>query len=245
VEILAALSVGVLILSALTIAIKTFGLWRRSRQVPELLLSMMLFSVTVIGYPVAVACSLIPPAEVVSIHVVYPLAINGGFVCLLLFTQRVFRPKVPWAACLVGLTLLVLAASSVAYIAEVTGENPRELTKMVGLALFNSTGIAVAYFWTTLESLGSYRRLRLQLRLGLTEAIVANRVLLWGLMTLAAGVAVILNAVAILLGTPLSPPIVAISSGLGLLHAGFLFLAFNPPGWYRIWVERRHALENA
>jgi hypothetical protein len=201
VEILAALSVGVLILSALTIAIKTFGLWRRSRQVPELLLSMMLFSVTVIGYPVAVACSLIPPAEVVSIHVVY--------------------------------------------IAEVTGENPRELTKMVGLALFNSTGIAVAYFWTTLESLGSYRRLRLQLRLGLTEAIVANRVLLWGLMTLAAGVAVILNAVAILLGTPLSPPIVAISSGLGLLHAGFLFLAFNPPGWYRIWVERRHALENA
>lgn len=244
-EVLAAVSVGVLVLSALIVAIKTFVLWRRSRELPELLLSMMLFSVTVIGYPLMVACSLTPATKALALHVLSTLAINGGFVCLLLFTLRVFRPKVLWAACLVGLTALVLAASAAAYIVEVTGGNPRALTEMVGLVSFNSAGTAVAYFWTTFESLGCYRRLRLQLRLGLTEGIVANRVLLWGLMTLAAGVAVILNVVAIQTGSLLTPPIVAISSGLGLVHAGSLFLAFSPPGWYRDWVERRYALESA
>ena len=244
-KIIAGLSVVVLVLSALTIAIKTFVLWRRTRQAPELLLSMMLFFVTVIGYPLAVGCALIPPSRALALHIAYPLTINGGFVFLLLFTQRVFRPNVLWATCLVALTMLILASSAGMYIHEVTGAHPRPLPEMVGLTLLNSSGIAVAYFWTTAEALACYRRLRLQLRLGLTEPVVANRVLLWGLMTLAAGLAVVLNVVVALEGAYMSPPVVAISSGLGLLYAGFLFLAFHPPTWYRGWVERRYAPEAA
>jgi hypothetical protein len=245
VEIVAALSVGVLFLSALTIAIKTFSLWRRTRQLPELLLSTMLFSVTVIGYPLAIVCTMVPATKLLAIHLAYPLAINGGFVCLLLFTLRVFRPEVRWAECLAGLTMVALAVSTVAYIVEVTGENPRPMPEMLGVALLDSVAIAVAYFWTTFESFGVYHRLRRQLRLGLTEPIVVDRVRLWGLMTLAAGIAVIMNVLAMLTGTLLSPPMVAVSSVLGLLHAGFLFLAFYPTGWYRDWVERRYALASA
>ena len=92
-EILAGLSVGLLLLSALVVAIKTFGLWLRTRALPELLLSAMLLSATVIGYPLAIACTRIPASEMLLIHLVYPFAMNLGFACLLLFTQRVFRAR--------------------------------------------------------------------------------------------------------------------------------------------------------
>jgi hypothetical protein len=244
-EVFAGLSIGLLMLSALIVAIRTSALWRRSRELPELLLTMMLMSVTVIGYPLAVACSQIPAVELLPIHIAYPLAINFGFACLLLFTLRVFRPRVLWATCLVGLCLMLLVVCTVAYIVEATGENPRAQMDMVGLSLLNSAPVSVAYFWTTFESLSCYQRLRLQLRLGLTEGLVANRMLLWGLMTLAAGIAVIINAGALFTGSFMSPLIVSVSSSLGVVHASCLFLAFHPPGWYRGWVERRYAAEHS
>jgi hypothetical protein len=37
----------------------------------------------------------------------------------------------------------------------------------------------------------------------------------------------------------LSPPIVLVSSVLGLVHAGCLLFAFHPPAWYSSWLERR------
>lgn len=242
-EIFAGLSVGLLIVSALFIAIKTFALWLRSRELPELLLSLMLLSATVIGYPLAIACSRISASEIWAIHVGYPLAMNFGFACLLLFTLRVFRSGVLWASCLVGLSLLALAVCAAAYIIEATGEDPRGPAEMIDLGLLNTLPIAVAYLWTTVEAFSYYRRLRLRLRLGLAEGHVANRVLLWGLMTLAAGIAVIANAGSMLTGSFMSPMIVSVSSGLGIVHASCLFLAFHPPGWYRGWVEQRYAVE--
>jgi hypothetical protein len=245
-EVLAGLSVVVLILTALAVAIKTFGLWLRSRQLPELLLSGMLVSATVIGYPLAVACNQIAASDVRAIHIAYPLAFNLGYVCLLLFTLRVFRAEAGWAKGLVAATLVVLAGSAAAYIVEASSAHPRPPAQLVGLSLVNSAGIAVVYFWTTFESLGYYRRLRLQQRLGLTRGeLVVNRFLLWGLMGAAAGLAVLINAGSIVLGSFMSPPIVATSSALGLVHAGCLFLAFHPPAWYRAWVEQRFAVQPA
>jgi len=237
-EIFAGLSVGLLMLGSLFIATKTFVLWRRSRELPELLLSLMLLLATVIGYPLAIACTRISAIEMLPLHIAYPLAINGGFTCLLLFTLTVFRAKAFWAVCFTGLTMLVLTSSAALYIFEVTRANPRGPSEMIGLSLFNSSGIGVVYFWTTFEALSYYRRLKLQMRLGLAEAVVANRVLLWGLMTLAAGVAVVVNAGSMMTGTFMSAPMVFLSSVLGLVHASCLFLAFHPPDWYRNWVEQ-------
>jgi hypothetical protein len=240
-ELIAGASVGLLVLCALFIAIKTIALWRRSRQLPELLLSGMLVSATVIGYPLAIACSQIPASQFRAIHIFYPLAFNLGYVCLLFFTLRVFRADAVWARVLVGVTLVALVGCAGTYIVEALGDHPRRPDQLLGLTLANSGAIAVAYFWTTGESLGYYRRLRLQLRLGLADSLVANRVLLWGLMGLAAGVAVLINAAAMWAGTFMSAPIVAVSSALGLVHAGCLFLAFHPPAWYRGWVEQGRA----
>lgn len=242
-EIFAGVSVGCLILAALAVVTKTFALWHRTRGLPELLLSLYLTCATVLGYPLIIASTLIPASEMWPLHVAGQLISNVGFACLLLFTLKVFRPHALWARCLVGLALAVFAAASVRYFLEVTGENPRPASELLGVNMLTTTPLAFAYFWTTFDAMSYYRRLRLRIRLGLAEVVVANRVLLWGLTTLAAGVAVIINAAAMLAGYFLSAPIVVVSSGLGLVHACCLFLAFHPPSWYTAWLDQRYAVQ--
>lgn len=238
-EAFAGLSVCALVLTALLVAIKTFAVWRRSRGLPELLLGAMLVSATVLGYPLAIASTRIPPSEMWGLHLASQLLFSFGYACLLLFTLRVFRPGTLWATGLAGATLLALVIGTALYAVELVGDNPRAAGEMLGLTLLNSAAIGVAYFWTTLESLRYYGQLRLRLRLGLCDVVVANRVLLWGLMSLAAGLAVIVSTGALLAGSFMTAPIVLVCSILGLVHAGCLFLAFHPPAWYRSWLEPR------
>lgn len=236
-EIFAGLSVATLILVALVVVIKTFALWLRTHGLPELLLSLYLTFATVLGYPLAIAMGLVHPSRSWQVHVVAQVVMSCGWVALLLFTLNVFRREARWARGLVGISICFIAVAVVAYALEVTGPDPRALAEMPGFGAAISTPVAIAYFWTTFEALGYYRQLRLRLRLGLAERAVVNRVLLWGLMALAAGSALVINIAAMLVGIYLSPPIVLVSSILGLGHAGCLFFAFHPPAWYRRWVE--------
>jgi hypothetical protein len=237
-ELFAGLSVCVLVLTALGIAIKTFAVWRRTRGMPELLLGTMLVTATVLGYPLAVASSRLSPTELWGIHLLSQSLFTVGYACLLLFTLRVFRPDAVWAKGLAGTTLLALVGCSVIYGIELTSEHPRRPSEMLSLTLISSGAIGVAYLWTTVEALTYYRQLRLRLRLGLAQAAVANRVLLWGLMALAAGMAVVISAGAMLAGSFMTPKIITGMSVLGLVHAGCLFFAFHPPAWYRSWLEQ-------
>lgn len=238
-EIFAGLSVSLLILSALVVSLKTFALWRRTGQLPELLLTLMLVGATVLGYPLAIATNQIPAHDAWLLHVIYPLVMNSGLACLVLFTLKVFRPGAAWAEALAALTIMGFVVCAVMYIAEASRPNPRPVEEMLGLSLFNSGTFGVAYFWTTIEAMVCHRRLKRQLRLGLADGAVVNRVLLWGLMCLSAGIAVVINAAAMLAGVFMTAPIVAISSICGLSLASCLFLAFHPPAWYRSWIEGR------
>ena len=242
-EIFAALSVGLLILVALLVSIRTFALWRRTRGLPELPLCLMLFSATVLGYPAMIATTRIPASRMWPLHVLAMALESFGILCLLLFTLKVFRPRALWARGLVAAAFLMLVAGGFAYFIEVTGENPRPASELLGINLVNTTPMAVAYFWTTLESFAYYRKLRLRLRIGLCDAVVCNRMLLWGLMTLSAGVAVVVNLAAMLAGSFLSAPVVVVSSCLGIVLACCLFLAFHPPAWYKGWLEQTVAVK--
>lgn len=105
----------------------------------------------------------------------------------------------------------------------------------------------LTYLWSTLESLLYWQQLRRRLRLGLVEPLVANRVLLWGLMSLANCTAIVANVAAMLRGVNFSesPLLLSVSSVLGLAQATCLFLAFHAPSWYRAWVDQHHAMEIA
>ena len=236
-ELFAGLSVLVLVLTALGIAIKTFMVWRRTRGLPELLLGTMLVTATVLGYPLAVASSRISPSDLWFVHFLSQSLFTVGYACLLLFTLRVFRPNAAWAKGLAGVTLLALVATAIVYGIELAGENPRRPNEMKVLTFLSTGAIGVSYFWTTFESLSYYRQLRLRMKLGLAQASVANRVLLWGMMSMAAGLAVIISAATMLAGSFMTAGVITMMSVLGLVHAGCLFFAFHPPAWYRSWLE--------
>lgn len=244
-EIFAGLCVGLLLLSAGVVAIKTFALWRRTRGLPELLLALMLLCSTVLGYPLAIASNQIPLTEMWPLHVGFAVFINLGFACLLLFTSKVFRPGVLWATCLAWLSMSIQLVCTGIALVGMLGENPHRPGAV--LTLISTVPVATAYFWTMFEALGYYRRMKLQLRLGLAKPLVTNRMLLWGLMGLAAGFAVVVNTGALLSGVDFyrSPTIVTVSSFCGLAHASCLFLAFHPPTWYRSWVELGEAVETS
>lgn len=240
-EIFAGLSVGLLVLTALAVAIKTLRMWLRTRGLPELMLGVMLVASTVIGYPLAIVSSQIPATELSALHIASQSVFCIGYAGLLLFTMHVFRPEALWAKALSGVTMLVLVGATFAFAEGITGDSPKKPGELAGVTVLISSAVGTAYLWTMTESFLYYRQLRLRLRLGLTEAVVANRVLLWGLMALSAGVAVVINAVATVLGHYMAPPVVLVSSALGLVHAGSLLFAFHPPAWYLAWVEGRGA----
>ncbi len=240
-EIFAGTSVALLILTALFVAIRTFALWLRTRGLPELLLTLYLACATVVGYPVTIAMTFTPAAEARWLHVLAVVLTACGPFFLLLFTLKVFREGVPWARALVVAALVPNFIGGAIYIVEIMGTDPRPPGELLSVNLLNSSANSVAYFWATIEALRYHAQLRLRLRLGLADVAVANRMLLWGLMTLSAGVAVVINLAAMIAGYFLSPPIVLVSSIFGVMHAACLFLAFHPPGWYRAWIEARAA----
>jgi hypothetical protein len=242
-ETIAGLSVVILVLTAFVVATKTFVLWLRTRELPELLLSIYLTGATVLGYPLLIAASQIPPTEMWPLHLCGSVVTNIGFSCLLLFTLKVFRPGVLWARLVVAACVLVFVSGSVYYFNELTGPSPRSAGEMLGLNVSSTIPIAIAYFWTTAEALGYHRRLKLRLRLGLTDIGVVNRVLLWGGMTFSAGLAVVISLVGMLSGAFMTMPLVLGLSCLGIVHAGCLFFAFHPPSWYRTWLEQRAPAE--
>jgi hypothetical protein len=82
--------------------------------------------------------------------------------------------------------------------------------------------------------------LRRRLALGLTDAIVTNRFLLWGLTGASAGVAlVILTLLRLADINYMSAPVALFTAAVcGLLASVFLYLAFLPPAAYLRWLGR-------
>jgi hypothetical protein len=112
-----------------------------------------------------------------------------------------------------------------------------------------TSGMLVTNVWVAFEPCVYYASLRKRVRLGLIEPLVAERVLLWGIGSVA-------RACMVLAG-PLSSrhlatlteadklshgaAVLVLTSLLGLVTAGTYWLAFQPPRAYLRWVEQRAA----
>jgi hypothetical protein len=83
--------------------------------------------------------------------------------------------------------------------------------------------------------------MRRRLRIGLGDAVVCDRFMLFGLMASSATAGCLLNVVAMWRGIEIleSPGIQLAGSFSGLVQAGVLVLAFAPPRSYLDWVRAR------
>ena len=166
------------------------------------------------------------------------VAINFGTLALALFIRSVFRPQRRWAFWLVvatGIGLIGGVAAS-GWEGDWLGERPFDYAWYWPELVANIAPSA----WMAIEGMISYRNAKKRRRLGLGDALSANRFLLWGL---AGSFWVGLEVASFLQEFELARS--GNSSFVGDILMGvcefvpvvLVWLAFFPPAAYRSWLE--------
>lgn len=187
-----------------------------------------------------------PPLQ--ALHIA---AHSAGLFGIWVFTWRTFRPGSAWMRGIVIAVAVTLVGSFVAI-----GITDRFAVHIIpGPIYWVSLAVRIAgVAWMSFESLRYGALLRRRLRLGLADPLVANRFLLWGvwaatvtLLNLSDPLARVWYCAVAGTTTELIPDVarnmivivVAVTSALGIVAAGCLFLTFFPTAAYRRWVLSR------
>ncbi|MGH0029583.1 MAG: hypothetical protein ACQGVC_07320 [Myxococcota bacterium] len=218
---------------------------RRTGQRPELLLGASLFAYAAVGQPLLIASR--PLGEAFGFEArlaVVTLALASQVVSLVglyLFTWTVFRRDRRWAAVLVwagGAVALAACLLIVPTIPRTPGQYAP--ATRAGLALL-AADFCASMAWTAWESLRYHARMRRRLAVGLADAVVVNRFLLWGVGcgTVACVPMAMIASVAAGLDLVVHPvPLLLMSVG-GFVISVCWTLTFFPPRAYTRWVTAR------
>ena len=244
-ESIALIGMGLQAIVGLAVGIRLMGLARRSRRFPELALSLETLLMPAVGYPslmLAVGLERLSLPGVVPVVFVALSATSVAGLMNYYFTWRVFRPNETWAGIVCGLAtwLLLAPLGALAVHVELSGINagiqnshgwtfPLVLTGLCGMG------------WTSVESFRHFLGSRRRLRIGLAEASVCNRFLLW---SLASGAWVCISVLAgfllALAENPLDGGLFTLCVGVaGLVNSVCMMLCFMPPERYLEWLRRR------
>jgi hypothetical protein len=176
-----------------------------------------------------------------------------GMTCLLLFTQRTFRPGSSGARVLVWSNCAVLVGAAIGV----------GVTEGFEVRVLNGAFYWIAYLarlapfvWVSVESFRYGAMLRRRVSIGLADPLVADRFLLWGLWSAVLAVMAFSDPLARFwywhlsgsttqwvgsIGRPIIDVVVPLSSAFGIAAVTLLFLTFFPTPAYRRWVARRSA----
>ena len=244
---LAGAAIASLIIVSTVVAIRLLLLHRRSGATPELLLGAMLFLSVSVGYPFMIASDQVGAAWSGMLFAVATIAINAGFCLLYAFTWRVFQPQAPWARAFACAGMVVLFANALHQCIQVAQGAFAFTQQPLSESLFQTTPVLVAYLWASWEALRYHAMLQRRMKLGLADAVVTDRVLLWGLLGVPTSVGILANSAAIALHLEVfsDPRILLLSSFTGMSQAVILVLAFVPPRAYLDWVRARTAASGA
>jgi len=160
------------------------------------------------------------------------------------FTWQVFRPGAAWAVILCGVGTWLLIAPIGGVVAHVAVLGIDAGIRGASSWTFPIVSAALAaYGWASLESLLYFLKARRRLRLGLVEAPVCNRFLLWALASAAFFSLAVLSAGLLLLGVnPMDSGLFTLGLGVaGLLNSVCMMLCFMPPERYLAWLRLRAA----
>jgi hypothetical protein len=226
---------------------KTLALWRRSGQRPELALGLSLCSLcsglllSAIGRLPALAMEL-------TGRVCFGLGMASVAIglCLLFdFTASVFQRRLGWQRILLacvwsGLGILAIAIIVANFRAATLAES---MTRIRPLSMGIVSAIAICFAWNASESLVYYNTLRRRMTLGLSDPVLVNRFLLWGLSgALACGLLVVIlgfvEAKVVLMREPI--PLTVLAATGSVLSISW-YLTFFSPLWYRRIVRDRAA----
>jgi hypothetical protein len=225
-------------LVSLTVGVRLLLLWRRTRQLPELLIGIGVLGIGPVGFGSSMFGSLLAPSHPhsgVLLLGLGSLAVATGVVAKCVFNWRVYRPDAAWPR---TVTFASAALLGVAFGVDLGRGFTSALAP--GPLYYVRTTIQVgALLWGAGEALRWWRLMRRRLALGLADPVVTNRFLMWGIGAGAAGVGSLVGVVAqVATGVSMREIgwVTASSSAHGMVAAIAIWLAFVPPAAYRRWI---------
>jgi hypothetical protein len=259
VEVIGGLVGGGNLLLSLVIGVRLLRLARSSAAGPEIWLALYFLLAAFLGMSLSnfvymswadVGMTLSPGVSSV-LNALYIFGTTAGMGCLYVFTWLTFRRDDAWARALVGAVVAVMVAGYIGI--AISGDFV--LSLVPGVAYWITWAARTSVFlWLLIESFRYWSLLRRRLRLGLVDALVANRFLLWGIWATGMYLMGQIDPLARVwyvvnigaggqwvpeLGRPIVLTLVTASSGLGILVMITLYLTFFPTQRFRRWVEGR------
>ena len=230
--------VGLFVTVTVLAAGRLLLLYRETRGLPELLIATLILGVGTFGVGGSfVILSTVPEGALqTALNFIPNIGVSVGMAALCLFTWRVYRPNSSsaraFAAALVIPLVGMVVYSFVAGTTLVLQSRP--------LAIASSVIHVSAMMWSAIEALLYWRAMKRRLSLGLADALVTNRFLLWGLATGMAGQGIAIGAFARLgMGLPIDAAWISLCyAAHGTVSAVCFWLAFSPPHRYARWIAR-------
>ncbi len=231
--------IGAFFVAGVLVSLRLLGLWRKTRQLPELAAALGLLGIGPLGFCVSIGGPLlVPGTRLAHLFFVSGAAFEAlGFLAASVFTWRVFRPTARWARALPIALGIGLAVALVGYalVPFVSGPPHWHVHLDAWLKV-------ICLSWGAAESLGYWRMTRRRVAIGLADALVSASFLCWGIALFAGAVGFLGAYVAILALAPgehLGAGMELVLSLCGMIAAGALFLAFLPPKAYARWLATR------
>ena len=191
--------------------------------------------ISIVGFPLSVLSGYgtAPAGEVqLPLALVSLLANALGIGCFFVFTVSVFRPRALWAHTLAGAAIACMAMAAVAIVSTLalapSGASSFELTW--GWAATFQAVCVLCFAWIGVEGLAEWAKARRRLALGLGDAAVARRLLLWGVFGVSTTLMCLVLLGVLLSGQPTGASALAqLAQALfGLVSSGAVTLAFFP-----------------
>lgn len=161
------------------------------------------------------------------------------------FTWRAFRPAETWAAALTGVISASVGSIVIGVWHGVTTADPTvsTLAATSPWLLWVRFPFMVGLIWTGVEAFRQYGMARRRLAMGIGDSVVANRFLLWGLVSVFILIDNCAGAVLQAQGRgPGSDPLSAMILALdGIIGGGLVYLIFMPPQAWLRFVRARAA----
>jgi hypothetical protein len=245
-ELATGVAIGVMVLANSVVGLSLLRTAARTRRAPELLIGLGLTGMGPVSQALTAFAGTgrLPAGEVD--HVLHALAAVGsmvGMACIYAFVLVVFRPGVAWARALTAtaiVTLVVASAGSVLSLHTAPPETPsKEVLQGWGVAILGV--FTLAFGWAGFESGSYWLSARKRMRLGLIDAGVANRFLLWAVASASAFLLGVCFTVLQLDGQQITGSLVPslLTMVVSIVTGAAMYLAFLPPRAYLAWVERR------
>lgn len=212
---------------------------------PALLCGNGFCLISILGFPLGVLSGqgIAPVGEVLlPLTVVSLLANLLGISSFYIFNVSVFRPNALWAHTLAGAAIACMGMACVANVAALAlaPDTASSFEVTAGWsATFNAMCI-LCFGWMSCEGFTEWWKSRRRLALGLSDPVVSNRLLMWGVFGASTtSLCAVLLAVTLTGQPTVSSPLAQTAQAFfGIASSGAATLAFFPPPAYLAKLRR-------